>query len=460
MKNITYHKSVITQDRRAELMGQHGCVLWFTGLSGSGKSTVACETEKMLYAAGIKTFILDGDNLRFGLNSDLGFSEEDRNENIRRIAETASLMARAGLTVLVSAISPKENQRENARKIISPYAAFVEIYVDAPLDVCAKRDPKGLYKKAAAGEIKEFTGVSSPYEAPEYPDILLKTDEMTVEECAKKVFAYHDFLQNADHVTEVMVNTAVEAGKRILEIYNTGFSVEYKSDSSPLTDADKAADRYINETLAKEFPDFARLSEETADNKKRLENDCCFIIDPLDGTKEFVSRNGEFTVNIGLAHCGRAIGGAVYIPVTGEIYYAFNGRGAFAGKADGSVKIFDPETRISVSDKTEKLTFLCSRSFLDEKTKAIAEKYKDRIEKTVQCGSSIKGCFIAEGKADCYYRFANSYEWDTCAMQAVAECAGGVFLQCDLSPMRYNRKDTLNAKGFLIVNRKENIWTI
>lgn len=460
MKNITYHKSGITPNQHASLMGQRGCVLWFTGLSGSGKSTVACETEKLLYAAGIKSFLLDGDNLRFGLNSDLGFSEEDRNENIRRIAETSALMAQAGLTVLVSAISPKEDQRENARKIISSFAAFVEIFVDAPLDVCAKRDPKGLYKKAFEGQIKEFTGVSSPYEAPLYPDIRLKTDEMTVEECAKKVFEYHNFLQSAGHVAKVMVNTAVEAGKRILEIYNKGFSVEYKSDNSPLTDADKTADRYINETLAKSFPDFARLSEETADSGDRLENDFCFIIDPLDGTKEFVSKNGEFTVNIGLVHCGRAIAGAVYIPVTGDIYYSFTGRGAFAAKAESLKDIFDEKDRIFVSDKTDKITFMCSRSFLDEKTKALTEKYKDKIEKTVQCGSSIKGCFIAAGKADCYYRFADTYEWDTCAMQSVAECAGGIFLQGDLTPMRYNRKDPLNAKGFLIVNAKENIWTI
>lgn len=460
MENITFHKNKITDIQHAALMGQHGCVLWFTGLSGSGKSTVACETEKMLFEAGIKTFLLDGDNLRFGLNSNLGFSEEDRNENIRRIAETAKLMAQSGLTVLVSAISPKENQRENARKIISSFAAFVEIYVDAPLDVCAKRDPKGLYKKAFEGQIKEFTGVSSSYEAPPYPDIHLNTDKSDVFECAKKVFDYHTFLQDARHVASVMVDTAIEAGKKISEIYKNGFSVEYKSDNSPLTDADKAADRYINETLANEFPDFARLSEESSDDPKRLENDFCFIIDPLDGTREFVERNGEFTVNIGLSHCGRAIAGAIYIPVTGDIYYSFIGHGAFASNAESLRDIFDENDRIFVSDKTEKITFMCSRSFLDEKTKALAEKYRNKIEKTVQCGSSIKGCFIAAGKADCYYRFANTYEWDTCAMQAVAECAGGIFLQGDLTPMRYNRKDPLNAKGFLIVNAKENIWTI
>ncbi len=460
MDNITYHSNKISDSSRAALMGQHGCVLWFTGLSGSGKSTVACETEKMLFESGIKTFLLDGDNLRFGLNSDLGFSKEDRDENIRRIAETAKLMAQAGLTVLVSAISPYEKQRERAREIISPAAAFVEVFVDAPAEVCMQRDPKGLYKKALSGEIKEFTGVSSPYEAPECPDLHLETAKSDVYECAKAVFDYHSFLQSADSLMRVLTETAVNAGEKINEIYSRGYSVDYKSDNSPITDADRAADAYINAVLAEKYPDFARLSEESADDPKRRENDFCFIIDPLDGTREFVDRNGEFTVNIGLSHCGRAIAGVVFIPVTGDLYYAFTGRGAYRVSAKNAYTVFCQNDRVFVSDKTDKITVMHSRSSLDEKTKALIEKNRDRISKAIPCGSSIKGCLIAAGKAESYYRFAGTYEWDTCAMQAVAECAGGVFLQCDLTPMRYNRADTFNAKGFVIANMRENIWII
>lgn len=461
MDNITYHSNKISDSSRAKLMGQHGCVLWFTGLSGSGKSTVAAETEKLLFDAGIKTFLLDGDNLRFGLNSDLGFSKEDRDENIRRIAETAKLMAQAGLTVLVSAISPYEKQREKARETVSPVAAFVEIFVDAPAEVCAQRDPKGLYKKALNGEIKEFTGVSSPYEAPQYPDLHLETAKSDVYECAKAVFDYHAFLQSADGLMRVVTETAVKAGEKIIEIYNRGFSVDYKSDNSPVTEADKAADAYINGALAEKYPDLARLSEESSDDPSRLENDFCFIVDPLDGTREFVDRNGEFTVNIGLSHCGRAIAGAIYVPVTGDLYYAFTGRGAYRVCAANGYTVFSQSDRIFVSEKTEEITVMHSRSFLDEKTKELIDKNRGRVSKAVPCGSSIKGCLIAAGKAESYYRFsAGTYEWDTCAMQAVAECAGGVFLQCDLTPMRYNRADTFNAKGFVVANTRENIWII
>ena len=460
MKNITFHSGGVSLSDHASLMGQRGAVLWFTGLSGSGKSTVACETEKMLYEAGYKTVILDGDNLRFGLNADLGFSERDRDENIRRISETAKLMAEAGLAVLVSAVSPYVKQRENARKTVGISAAFVEIFVDAPIEVCAGRDPKGLYKKAYAGEIEDFTGVSAPYEAPEKPDIHLRTAENSVYDCAKKVFDYFSFIQDAARVTDFMVKTAIAAGEKIIEIYNRGFSVEYKPDNSPVTEADKTADRYINGEIAREFPGCARLTEESIDDRTRLENDYCFIVDPLDGTKEFVSRNGEFTVNIGLAHSGRTIAGVVYVPVTGALYYAFTGRGSFGTSSKTDFKLFDDNDRLFVSEKTEKITVLRSRSAFDDKTREIIEKNSDRVGETVPIGSSIKGCLIAAGKAEAYYRFGATYEWDTCAMQAVAECAGGVFLQGDLSPMYYNREDPFNGKGFIIANRGENVWTI
>ena len=173
-QNVHWQALTIDKAARAEQKNQRPAVLWFTGLSGSGKSTVANLVERLLYAKGKHTFLLDGDNVRHGLNRDLGFTAEDRVENIRRIAEVAKLMTDAGLIVLISFISPFRSERQMARELM-PEGEFVEVFVDTPIEECARRDPKGLYKKALAGQIPNFTGISSPYEAPENPDIHLHT---------------------------------------------------------------------------------------------------------------------------------------------------------------------------------------------------------------------------------------------------------------------------------------------
>lgn len=172
-ENITPHDFAVTTNQKSELTGHSGKVLWFTGLSGSGKSTIADALSKKLHAEGIAHTILDGDNLRHGLNRDLGFTEADRVENIRRTAEVAALMADAGLVVLVSLISPYEKDRQNAKDIIGDHR-FAEIFVDTPLEVCEQRDPKGLYKKARAGEIPNFTGIGAPYEVPSRPNLSIR----------------------------------------------------------------------------------------------------------------------------------------------------------------------------------------------------------------------------------------------------------------------------------------------
>ena len=257
-----------------------------------------------------------------------------------------------------------------------------------------------------------------------------------------------------------MCAISIEAGERIMEIYKKDFNIEYKADKSPVTDADKAADTYINLALAEKYPDVARLSEETADDISRRKNDLCFIVDPIDGTREFVKRNGEFTVNIGLSYKERSVAGVVYVPVTGALYYAFNGIGSFRSTKDTLSKIFAESDKIHVSSTTGKLTVMQSRSYPDKETLTLFEVYKDQISEIKISGSSIKGCMIASGEGDVYYRFGPTYEWDTCAMQAVVENAGGIFLQGDLSEMTYNRENTLNAKGFIIANKKENIWNL
>lgn len=187
---VAQHLSVSTSDRE-RLMGQRGCVLWFTGLSGSGKSTLANALDAELHGRGIKTVLLDGDNVRHGLCGDLGFSAEDRHENLRRIAEVAKLMSDTGLVVLTAFVSPYRNDRARARAIIGP-ERFAEIYVNAPVEVCATRDVKGLYAKAQAGLITDFTGVNSPYEAPLAPDLTVASGTETLTQSAAHVLQWFD----------------------------------------------------------------------------------------------------------------------------------------------------------------------------------------------------------------------------------------------------------------------------
>jgi len=188
-ENVIWHQHVVTKHERAQQKLQKPCVLWFTGLSGSGKSTIAGALEHALVAAGKHTHLLDGDNVRHGLCRDLGFSDDDRRENIRRIGETAKLMSDAGLIVLSAFISPFIEERDSVRAILET-REFIEIHVATALDVCESRDPKGLYKKARTGEIANFTGISSDYQAPLNPEVVLQTDEQTVGQSVEQLMGY------------------------------------------------------------------------------------------------------------------------------------------------------------------------------------------------------------------------------------------------------------------------------
>jgi bifunctional enzyme CysN/CysC len=187
--NVHWQALDVTKNARASLKGQKPAMLWFTGLSGSGKSTIANLVERALHAEGKHTYMLDGDNVRHGLNRDLGFTDADRVENIRRVAETAKLFVDAGLIVLVSFISPFRSERRMARELLQA-GEFIEVFVDTPIEVCIERDPKGLYKKAQAGEIKHFTGIDSPYEVPENPELTLKTVQDDPTSQATSILAY------------------------------------------------------------------------------------------------------------------------------------------------------------------------------------------------------------------------------------------------------------------------------
>lgn len=187
--NIVWHDHKITRAERSVNKNQKPCLLWFTGLSGSGKSTIANALDVALHKRGYHTFLLDGDNVRHGLCSDLGFSDDDREENIRRVGEVCKLFADAGLIVMSAFISPFTSDRRMVRKLF-PAGEFIEVFMDTPLATCEERDPKGLYQKARSGQIKHFTGIDSPYEIPSHPELRLDTSTMSVEECVDTLITY------------------------------------------------------------------------------------------------------------------------------------------------------------------------------------------------------------------------------------------------------------------------------
>ncbi len=188
-QNIVWHETTIKKEERQERNGHRSAILWFTGLSGAGKSTLANALEQQLFKQGKNSYVLDGDNVRHGLNKGLGFSDEDRKENIRRIGEVAKLFVDAGTLVCTAFISPFKEDRNRVRELVED-GEFIEVYVRCSLEACEERDPKGLYKKARAGEIPEFTGISSPYEEPDAPEIIIDSDKKSVEQSVEMILAY------------------------------------------------------------------------------------------------------------------------------------------------------------------------------------------------------------------------------------------------------------------------------
>lgn len=239
----------------------------------------------------------------------------------------------------------------------------------------------------------------------------------------------------------------------VLDIYNSrDMGVEIKEDNSPVTKADKAADEIIRKILSGAFPLYGMLTEETFDDKSRLEKDYVWIVDPIDGTKDFVAKDGEFTVNIGLSYKHEAVLGVIGIPYTGEIYYAVKGMGSFYLKNKDAEPV-----RLHVSDKDENLTVLVSRFHITDEEKAVIEKHNNKITTIKTVGACIKGCHIAHGLADITYRYnPNTKEWDTCAMQVIVEQAGGFLVKFNKEPIRYNREDVYNRDGYIIINKMKN----
>lgn len=243
----------------------------------------------------------------------------------------------------------------------------------------------------------------------------------------------------------------LKAKEKIMEIYDKGFDVEIKEDNSPVTIADKTADQIIRDHLSKMFPNHAFLTEESEDDKSRLNNDFVWIVDPVDGTKDFVARDGGFTTNIALAYKHEVVVGVVIVPASGDIYFATKDGGAFH-QLGNDIK------KIHVNDKLDDLTVLKSVFHSNEKEQALIEKHSDKIKHIEKYGSSLKPCRIAEGLAEITYRMsAGTKEWDTAAFQIIVEEAGGFVLEPNGNRLTYNREDVYNRNGYIVVNRKENI---
>lgn len=249
-----------------------------------------------------------------------------------------------------------------------------------------------------------------------------------------------------------MIEACQKAKVEIMKIYNQEFDVEIKEDDSPVTLADKTADRLIREILGKEFPSYAFLTEESEDNLERRKNDYLFVVDPVDGTKDFVAKDDMFTTNVALVYKEEVVAGVVYIPARDEYYYGIKNQGAYYVK-EGNEPI-----KIHVNDKLEDLTMLVSVFHTTKAETDIYENHKDRISKMERYGSAIKACRIAHGLAEVSFRLgAGTKEWDTAASQIVVLEAGGIFAKPDLSEIKYNRIDVYNREGFVILNRKENL---
>ncbi|MCR5681291.1 MAG: adenylyl-sulfate kinase [Clostridiales bacterium] len=463
-QNLTPFASRAAVPERMKITGSRPAVYWMTGLSGSGKSTVAALAEKALIEEGHAALMIDGDTVRTGLCRGLGFSPEDRHENLRRIAELAKIAALSGMTVFVCTISPTEADREQARAILSPDVRFYEVWMAATVEECAARDPKGLYKKAYAGEIRDFTGVSAPYEPPRNPAFTFPAS-LPAEECAAAlVRSAKETDWDLERLVCTMLDASVAASAKIMEFYDGTYSVAYKEDASPLTSADTASNELLTAVFRREFPEFSILSEEETDSAERLSNNAgVFIIDPLDGTKEFLSHNGEFCVSIGFASEHRVRAGVIAVPAQRLLYYAAYGHGAYRLSFDALTEDFRIGTgeRLAVSDRRDKLIVAASRSHGDAETSALLAANEGRILSTVTAGSCLKGCLIAEGRADVHYRFgAFMKEWDTAAMQILCEEAGAIFADLHGRPVRANREDPVNRDGFIILNHPESALTM
>ncbi len=256
---------------------------------------------------------------------------------------------------------------------------------------------------------------------------------------------------NSKDVLDTIKELSIIAGEEILKLYKKEINIEYKEDKSPVTEADKIANDIIISRISEAFPDIGILAEESSDDLSRLEKKYCFLVDPLDGTKEFIKGNDEFTVNIALTEWGKPIGGVIYVPVYKELYYGWAGQGAFS-------LINGEKKPLHVSKRIGNIRLAKSRThhspMLD---KLISD---NKIKHVIVAGSAYKGCLLARGDVEAYYRFGRTMEWDTAAMEIIVTEAGGIFSGMDGNPLAYNKKNPENPQGFYLLNSKENKLSI
>tara|TARA_Y100000310_G_C20645710_1_gene796432 strand:- start:622 stop:1983 length:1362 start_codon:yes stop_codon:yes gene_type:complete len=437
-----------------------GKVIWFTGLSGSGKTTLSIELRNKLERSGKTVEILDGDVIREKLHKTLGFSREDIKENNQLIAKIVNENKERFDFVLVPIISPYREDRAIAKSIIGK-KNFIELYLDVSLNECIRRDVKGLYKKALAGEINNFIGIaeSNPYEIPQKPDLKIDTTNQSIENSANKVLFYivSNKLMNLKYdealnlpfevnYPEIYLSivSALKAGEKVMAIYNTDFNVDFKDGNEPLTEADLASDTIIKEII--NLSGHPVLSEEGDETGDRLNNEYSWIIDPLDGTSDFISKTNEFTIMISLVRKNRPILGVIYHPVGDTLYLAQDGTGAF--------KLKDNQwSRMNVNNKFDLTTCQAvgSRHHLSEQEKEIITQLG--IFDFKQRGSSLKSMDVSSGKAEIYFTTTNKIkQWDTCASYCIVKEAGGKMTDMFGNELKYNTEFVHHENGILVTN--------
>ena len=435
-------------------MEKPGNHIFLIGFMGAGKSTVASALSKQL---GLELMEMDAELVR---REGMAISEvfDKYGENYFRDAESklvcdlqqmAAKVVSCGGGVVVRPQNV-ENMKKNG--IIFLLTAEPETIYERVKDSSERPILNGNMNVEYIRSLMEKR--NSFYK--QAADHVIATDGKTVQDICKEITQIVGKKGKGPQMwkkeLEVAIEAAREAGKAIREIYDKpeNYDVEYKQDNSPLTAADKASNAIIMKYLKEAFPGYAVLSEEEKDDKTRLENDLCFVVDPLDGTKEFIKRNGQFTVNIALSYQHQAVMGVIFVPVTGELYYASQGDGAFLQKPG------ETPVQLHVTDNidTESLKVVMSNSHGCEEMDRLLEKH--HLTNFVKIGSSLKGCMVASGEADIYYRHNPTMEWDTAAMQCIVEEAGGIFRQMDDTPMLYNRENNRNDKGFYAINCQQN----
>tara|TARA_Y100000310_G_scaffold345402_1_gene464502 strand:+ start:11219 stop:12544 length:1326 start_codon:yes stop_codon:yes gene_type:complete len=422
-----------------------GKVVWFTGLSGSGKTTIAEGVQQQLQMNNFVVKILDADEVRSTLHQNLGFSREDIRLNNKLMAGLAKKYSEEHDFVLVPIISPFSEDRAMVRTMVGDN--YIELYVNASLQQCQNRDVKGLYAKAASGEINNMIGVAegNPYQPPTAPDIEVKTDQQT--ESQSSEFVVKSLLDTPKFSPELTIAMAAakKAGLAVMKYYEeNNFETNHKEDDSPITCADLESNRILMDELSKtEIP---ILSEEDKDIPGRTSMPRIWIIDPVDGTSDFIQHTGEFTIMIALIENNQPLLGVIYGPASDALYAWEKGKGAYKLNQDNW-----QELSSNSQESHSEMRIVASRNHLTNEEKQFFQSIE--VKSITPKGSSFKAIDIASGNAEMYVTFAKKIkQWDTAAYYGLVHEAGGKVTDLDGNPFTYNTEDLHHKNGILITN--------